>query len=63
MENAMAMINQIETERIAIDPRNKEVLNELSILTSLLQTNVNILYRRLYNDDTARLSIIGDNKR
>jgi hypothetical protein len=50
----MAMLNLIESERVAVDPENKEALDQISMQTSLLQIHLNLLYKRLYSDKGPR---------
>jgi hypothetical protein len=47
LATAMAMLGQMEHARIAADPQNQEMLEEISRQIDLLQTNVNLLYQRL----------------
>ncbi len=54
LESVMAMVNQLESARINIDPQNKEVLEEISMQTALLQTSMSLLYKRLYTEDNTR---------
>ena len=50
----MALMNEIEYERVSVDPRNKEVLSQISTQAYLLQTYMNLLYKRIYTENSPR---------
>jgi hypothetical protein len=50
----MALMNEIEYERISVDPRNKEALAQISTQAYMLQTYMNLLYKRIYTENGPR---------
>ncbi len=54
LATAMAMLGQMEHARIAADPQNQEMLDEISRQIEVLQTNVNLLYQRLHAENAQK---------